>query len=380
MSLYQEDGVNIEAGDSFSGYAGKICRESFNNSPYVVVHDLSEGHFRGPRSYSFRDLPEGFTIDAAPDGIGTKVVLIDAAKSYQYAPQDVIAMNCGGITRFGGLPLVFINVLDVFSLDGHLGKTNEAFRQMIFGLGEIAKKQNLVLLRGETAELGKCVGSENVNAITKFNWAGTTIGAYHPDKVITGNDLKAGQVVVALREHGFRSNGISSVRKALQIHFGDNWFDNPNAESAILAAAKPSVLYDMFLSVMNGWYRKDGMRVIRMHCIFHLTGGSIKSKFAEDVLFPRGLSADLDDLWDPPEIMRLCAVWRGMTCEEIYSTWNGGQGVLVVVDSEQADMLIAFALEQQIEAKVCGRITQESSSPCVTVKSKFSGKSVTYTM
>ena len=383
-NAYAADGVNVQEGDSFSALAGRVCRDSYGNSRFVKVHDLSRGHFRGPRSFTFQNLPEGYTMDAAPDGIGTKVVIIDAASSQRHASRDLVAMTCGDITRFGGLPLVFVNVLDVKTL-GQSGPDapayqqmiNNRFRSLIEGLGEVCKEQNLVAFKGETAELGVCVGSEDRNAAMQFNWAGTAIGVYHPDKMITGETLAAGQYVVAFKEDGFRSNGISSVRKAFQKKFGVKWYRNPKAAKAILAAAKPSVLYDHFFAWLNGWFDPDFDPIIKAHLIVHVTGGAIRSKFAEDVLFPRGLSAHLDMLWEPPEIMRQCAEWRGMSDEECYETWNGGQGALVVVDSCDYETLEVLAKRHGLQAQLCGKIT-DGKNPQVTIRSQFSGRTIVF--
>jgi len=119
------------------------------------------------------------------------------------------------------------------------------------------------------------------------------------------------------------------------MKFGPNYYSKPEAQEALKKAAVHAVLYDRFLAAANGWFAKDFEPLIPMYLIVHLTGGAIKSKFAEDILFPRGLSAYLDNLWERREIMRQCAEWRGMSDEECYETWNGGQGALVVIDRRQ---------------------------------------------
>ncbi len=383
-TIYAADGVDVKEGDSFSAFAGRICSESYHNSPFVKVHDLSQRYFRGPRSFTFQNLPKGYTIDAAPDGIGTKVIIISAVMTHRKAARDLIAMTSGDISRFGGLPLVFINVLDVKTLgksglDATMSErmVNRAFRDMLEGLGEVCKEQKLVAFKGETAELGVCVGSENPDAMVQFNWAGIAIGVYHPGKMITGDSLMPGQQVVALKEEGFRSNGISSVRKAFQRKFGPHWYRNPEAAQAMMAAAKPSILYDRFLCDANGWFSSDFQPKFKIHLIVHITGGAICSKFAKDILFPRGLSAKLDGLWKPPVIMRQCAEWRGMGDVECYETWNGGQGVLVVVDQEECEGFITHAQSYGIPAKQCGEITREKT-PKVVVYSKFNGEKIVF--
>jgi hypothetical protein len=77
----------------------------------------------------------------------------------------------------------------------------------------------------------------------------------------------------------------------------------------------------------------------------------MKSKLAEDILFPRGLSAELDNLWDPADIMRKCAKWRGMIDEECYETWNG-ESILkrVGIVTESGEKV--FVASEYIEAKI----------------------------
>lgn len=374
---YKEDGVDVEEGDSFSAMAGEMCRRTFKNSPFVEVKDFSRGHFRGPRGFKLVNLPDGVYMDAAPDGIDTKVVVIDAAFAHRYACRDVIAMTSSDITRYGGLPLVFVNMLDVKSLGKAGSKTNDAFRSMIEGLGEVAKEQNLICFRGETAELGTCVGSENVSALATFNWGGFMLGIYHPNRMITGDSLELGQAVMALEEEGLRCNGYSLVRKALKMKFGDNWPNNLDASIHIKAAAKPAILYDHFLTDLNGWGNyKSGPR-ITIHSISHISGGGIVGKFAKDILFPRGLSAELGSLYDPPEIMKSVAEWRGMSERECYTTFNGGNGMLVVINQIDAEYFTEAAKDYGIRAKRCGEIVKRDE-PSILIHSRFGGEILRY--
>lgn len=370
VNKYTADGVNITEGDDFSSFAAKICATTHKNSPYVEIYDLSHGHFRGPRGFRIQNLPEDFFCTSAADGIGTKVGIIDAAISHETAALDLLAMTGGDIVRWGGLPVMFSSVLDAASIGKHGDETNNRFRKLIKGLVDAANDQEIVLYTGETAELGQYVGSDDPRAVTKFNWAGFATGIYDPTRIITGDSLAPGQRVIALREHVFRSNGISSVRKAFHIYYGAEWWNNPAAQEDIRLAAAPSTSYDRLLASANGWYSPGYEPKFKIHLIAHLTGGGIKSKFAEDILFPRGLSAKLLDLWDPPEIMKRCAEWRDIRAEECYTTWNGGQGALVVLDVNDVEPFIKHASDFGIEAKDCGEITKKAI-PSVLIVSKF---------
>lgn len=372
---YKASGVNLDAGANFSALAAQMRKSTFENCPYVKVHDVSKGDFRGREIFILKSEQYPFlrTCGLAPaaDGMGTKSILVDAAGMWRSAAFDVVAMCGGDITRDGGLPIVFSNVLDVSTLgDEHINpETVYAFGQTIQGLADAANQEGVVLLGGETAELGVCVGSENPHATTKFNWAGFMLGLFAPNKMILGNDLRPGQVVVALREQGFRSNGISLVRAAFRNMFGERWFDNPHCQGAIRNAAAPATLYDKFLATANGWL---GPTRIPVAFIAHITGGGIKEKFADKVL-GTGLSAYLNNLWTPPQVMRLCAQWLDLPDEECYHVWNGGQGALVVLERAEVPRFLEMAKSFDIKARVCGRITQTRSEnkPSVVIKSKF---------
>lgn len=380
-SKYAQDGVNISTGDAFSSFCGEICKSTYKNSRFVKVIDLSRGNFRGPRGFKLKGLPDEYLLTMVVDGVGTKVIPIVASGKLKTAASNVIAMTSMDITRYGGLPLVFMNIFDIRSLGEFDSETYQMCQDAMLGLQLLANENDYVLLGGETAELGVCVGSDNSNAKLAFNWGGTMLGVYHPDKMIYGDTLKPGQIIIALRDD-FRSNGISSVRKALKIRYGEDWFDNPEAMNDIIAASTPSTQYDRLLNYAHGWITDNDKvsinPLIPMHLIVHLSGGAFESKLGSDMLRPQNLSAELFDLFTPPEIMLKCAQWRGLSDEECYSIWNGGQGAIVVVDREDVQKFLNLAIKFNVEAKVAGRIVGKNDHD-VVIKSKFfSGKTIYY--
>lgn len=376
--LYAADGVDVAEEATFSSYAGSICRNSYTNSKFVTVHDLSHGHFRGPRPFTFKDVPEDYYIEGSADGLGTKGILIDAAKMHETAGYDLLAMTATDITRYGGLPLVLINILDLTSVGVEGDEVNNTYKKLLTGLGNAAKESNVVVLKGETAQMTVSIGSEIPTSPTRFNWGATITGVYHKDKMVTGDTLASGQKVIALKEQGFRCNGISSVRKALAMQYGPEWWSNKDAQEDIKAAAAPSLLYDVFVNTIHGWYAKDFVPEIKLHAIVHLSGGGIKEKFGADLLKPRGFNAVLYNLYDPASIMEKCAQWRGIGADEFYETWNAGQGMLLIVDSKDADLCVARAKDFGIDAQVCGEITKNDADPTLTITSKLFNTTVTY--
>ncbi len=373
-----QDGVNIDEEALFSSFAGSICKDSYNNSQFVDVKDLSKGNFRGPRPFLLKNLPEGYFIEATADGMGTKGILVDAAKNHRLAAYDIVAMTASDVTRYGGIPLIFLNILDTAGIGKEGDEISNTYKSMMLGLAEVAKANKLVLLKGETAQVNDALGSDITDSKTKFNWSGVMIGAYHPNKMVTGETLEAGQVIIALKEEGFRCNGGTSVRKAFLAKYGEGWWKIPKAQADLKEAAHPSVLYDMYVNTLHGWFDKNFKPEIPLHLIIHLSGGAFREKLAKDILFPKKLSAEINDLWEPPSIMKKCAEWRNIEDEEFYEVWNGGQGMLLIVDEKDADYALKRATDFGIQAKIAGRITKEEQ-PQVSIKSKLTeGKIIIY--
>jgi len=376
--IYAQDGVDVELGDLASKIAGEFCKSTYNNSPIAQVVDMTRGNFRGPRGIDLLDQfrQKGYLLACAPDGIGTKVVLHDCASSWQVAAFDLIAMTSFDLVRWGGVPVYFTSVLDVSSLgENQNDKTFKAVLALYEGSANAGKAVNMIIINGETAELSYTVSSDNLNATLKFNWGGSAQGLFHQDKMILGDSLEPGQAVMVLKENGFRSNGISSVRKAFANKFGDNWFSSETAQPFIKAAAEPSVLYDRFFCSINGWYGDSPY--IKVHSLIHLSGGSFESKFGKDILFPLGLSAKLNNLWQAPQIMEQCALWRKMDDRSIYETWNGGQGALAVIDEKDVQTFIEEAAKFGLLAKK-GGIINKTISPEVRITSAFSGEEIVF--
>jgi len=390
---YAQDGVNVSAGDKLSQYAGTIIRTTWNvpgvaqivvsqsrrslGGPPRIILDPSNGLFRA--SY----------LSLNSDGVGTKVGLHGAAGTYAYTPLDLTAMLADDTARYGGLPIALSSVLDVEST------RNPAIIERLFdALVDVARANNIMVINGELAELGSYVGGEKqtlwqhiLKSVApyfglktapepfRFLWSGTMLGAYHPDLMILGNSVAVGDVVVAFREHGYRSNGISLVRAALRKKFGRNWATLPEAQAIIKECCKPSISYANALAHINGWYTQ-GERIVRIKQLTHVTGGGIVGKFGA-FLKRAGLSAELDALWSPPQAMKTCCAWRGISDREVHKTLNCGQGMLAIVDPSDVNNLIGELHTDGIEAKAAGMITR-GDYPVLSLISGFTGNELVY--
>lgn len=378
-STYTKDGVNVAQGDALSAVAAAITSGTWGLSRFVHVKDRSEGHFRGARTVQFVRLEKaGPLMLVASDGIGTKTGIHVAAHTPQQAAHDMVAMITTDILRYGGMPCIMSNVLELRTT-GKPGSREEGFaKKLMEGLGVAARMADIAVVGGETAEVGRYIGWDDPESTIAFGWSGTAIGLVTEERIIDGSRLRPDQPVVALRELGFRSNGISSVRAAFEKKFGRHWWRATDAQEPLQQAARPSILYDRPMKEALGWERKTP---INISAIAHISGGGIRDKFGEDLLFRYGLSATLDNLFPPPPIMELCAQWRGIPDVERYGTWNGGQGMLVVLESREGlEQFLTLSEAHGIDAVPCGTIGEKSDDPKLVINSKYDdGGEVVYT-
>ncbi len=369
-------------GDSFSEFAGAVCVGSFGNNHHVEVVS-KDNYFRGDREFRFTNLPDRWAMDAASDGIGTKAILHSLNNSQDAAAVDLVAMCTMDMIRSGGFPLVLNNVLDVREL-GELASddpeevaVNVAHRKVLMELGETASREHLVLFKGETAELGVCVGSEIMNDRTAFNLSGTCIGVTHPDKKLSGK-LYPGQMIIALHDPGMGANGFTDLRTGLRGQFGKEWWLNHRAREFVKFAAQPCAMYNQLLLYANGWTTFGFEAPVKMDAIIHVTGGSLYGKLFKDHLQRvEGVGAVLDSLFDIPAEMRELAEILGWDDHTFYRKWHGGQRGLIILNRNDAAEFLGMADRYGVLAKVCGEIIA-SDTPKLEIHSRFTGKVFTY--
>lgn len=361
--FYSSSWVDIDSWDNFSSIAWKVCKSSYNNSPFVKIEDLSKWNFRWPRWFKYitTNLPDWFVNTLAPDGIGTKVVLHEALWDkwwLENAAFDLVAMTADDIARYGWVPTVFTSVLDVRAIK----EREDEYKQMMLRLWIIAKKQWFVILNWETAELWACVWTPNIIAKTAFNWSGMMSWIYHPDKMIYGDKVEVWDILVVLKQDWFRSNGLSAVRNAFSLEYGDDYY-NIAPRNELLQASAHSIPYARAIAEANWWFSPWFKAPVNISWIAHLSWWSFKWKLLEDMLWVKWLSAEFDNLFPIPDIVKKVAIWSQKSkkpmksIEELYSTWCGWQWMVVAVKSKRdARTLILILAEKWIYSQIAGKV------------------------
>jgi len=210
-------------------------------------------------------------------------------------------------------PIFLSNILDVNRIDSNI------INELMKGLYNVAKKNNIIISGGEIAELG-----ERVNGYGKsmnFNWAATAIG-FKLLKGYTEEKIKKGDYVYAFKSSGFRSNGFSLARKILKDTYGDNWHKIKYNEEITWGELMltPSKIY--FTEVLN--LIENGAAIKK---IAHITGGGFINNTKR--ILPENLNIKITNPIETPKYFKKLIEIGNISLHQAEITWNMGYGMIL---------------------------------------------------
>jgi phosphoribosylformylglycinamidine cyclo-ligase len=351
--------VNIELGDDVSRMLYEASKLTHENRPGL----LQEFHesFTGLRAIPLGRIAAGNEIEDLYinmdfDGIGTKVEVSERLRDHSTIAHDLFAMACDDAVVRGAESVALGSILDVRQLEDD-EETRKAVSELSRGYVEAARLAGVVVVNGEVAELGDRVGGHgNFN----YNWGATVLWVAHRERVLSGHQIQSGDAVIGLQEHGFRSNGITDVRKAMLEKYGPNWhneiIDELGDETLGKQVQRPSAIYSSFVTDLTGGYdlARDPKAVV--HGVAHITGGGQPSKLGR-MLEPSGLGIEIDTPLEAPRIMLEAQRIRGFDDVKAYGKWHMGPGMAIVTPNPEA--VLAEAHAHGIDAAKIGLISDE---------------------
>ncbi|MFH1503044.1 MAG: AIR synthase-related protein [Candidatus Diapherotrites archaeon] len=355
-STYADSGVNIDLGDDVSKILYNAAKRTWDNrkgklGEVIVPFD----DFTGVRAIDVSHLPTGTLMNIGFDGVGTKMELAERVKNHRTIAYDLFAMVTDDAVVRGAEPVLIGSILDVNSLGTSEKPFIEEIRQLAEGYIGAAKAANVAIVNGEVAELGNRVGGFGS---FNYNWGAAVVWFANRDRLFTGKEIKEGDYLVGLREEGFRSNGLSLVRKIMKNNHGDNWHQVPwkrgNTSLADLALT-PSKIYTAAVVDMFGGY--NGEPKTKVHGVAHITGGGVPGKLGR-ILKPSQLGAIIDAPFEPSEFMKYTQALGNVSDIEAYKTWNMGQGMVIITPDPEG--VIKIASEYGIKSKKIGYVTRDS--------------------
>jgi phosphoribosylformylglycinamidine cyclo-ligase len=185
-----------------------------------------------------------------------------------------------------------------------------------------------------------------------YNWGAGVVWFAKKERLFTGKEIETGDYLVGLQETGFRSNGLSLVRKILKENYGEEWHTKTyDGKSMGELALKPSKIYTRAVVEMFGGFQDEPKA--KIHGVAHITGGGIPGKLGR-ILKPSGYGATISSPFAPSDFMLHCQKLGKVPDDEAYKTWNMGQGMIIITPDPNKVMEISNSYN--IKSKVIGKI------------------------
>jgi phosphoribosylformylglycinamidine cyclo-ligase len=308
---YQDAGVDINAGNTAVEMMKRHVQSTYRTE---VLGDI--GGFGGLFALNTAACSEPVLVSGT-DGVGTKLRLAFMMDKHDTIGVDAVAMCVNDILVQGAEPLFFLDYLAV----GKLEPSQVA--QIVKGVAEGCRQAGCALIGGETAEMA------GFYPVGEYDIAGFAVGVVDKPKIISGQTIKPGDIVLGLPSSGLHSNGYSLVRKIC--------FDVQNFTPAQIIAGLEKSLGEELLTPTRIYVQalKPLLGKFTLKGLVHITGGG----FTENI--PRVLPENCDavitkGLWTIPAIFPLLQQWGNIAEQEMYRTFNMGIGMIVIVSAEDA--------------------------------------------
>ncbi len=331
---YKNSGVDIEAGYKSVELMKKHVQQTMRSE---VLTGL--GGFSGAFSMEkFKDM-EKPTLVSGTDGVGTKLKLAFLMDRHDTIGIDCVAMCVNDIACAGGEPLFFLDYIAC-------GKNfPEKIATIVSGVAEGCIQSNAALIGGETAEMPGFYPED------EYDLAGFAVGVVDEKDIITGKDVKAGDVLIGMASSGVHSNGFSLVRKIFKMD--RETLDTYHEElgktlgEALLA---PTKIYVKALRSV----KEAGVRI---KACSHITGGG----FYENVprMLPEGKYAVIEkNSYEVPAIFHMMAREGNVEEKIMYNTYNMGIGMVLAVDKADVEQTLKAIQAAGESAYVIGKVEE----------------------
>lgn len=329
---YKKAGVDIEAGyrsvELMKEHVKKTMRPE-------VLGGL--GGFSGAFSLAGIKEMEDPVLLSGTDGCGTKVKLAMILDKHDTIGIDAVAMCVNDIACAGGEPLFFLDYIAC-------GKNEpEKIAAIVSGVAEGCMQSGAALIGGETAEHPGMMDED------EYDVAGFAVGVCERKKMITGDNLKAGDVLIGMASSGVHSNGYSLVRKVFNMKREalDTYYESLGSTLGETLLVPTKIYVKALKSIKDAG--------VTVKACSHITGGG----FYENVprMLKDGLRAVIrKDSYPIPPIFNMLSVDGNIQEQMMYNTFNMGLGMVLAVDETDADAAVRAIREAGEAPYVVGRI------------------------
>ncbi len=319
----------------------RVLHSTYRFSRYGGVVQLPFGNV-----FPFRD---NCYLDLVIEGVGTKVLVAQLVDKYDTIGIDGVAMAVNDVIRSGARPLAIADNI-------HTQVSNPTLvREWMKGIAKGAAEAECVVSGGEIGDVAELI--RGLAEGKGFDMVFAAIGEVSKEKMITGRDLKPGDVIIGLRSSGLHSNGITLARKILFKEWGGKYepFDIPEPleRELVYEVLEPTRIYvKPFLKVAEE---------VRVKAAVHITGDAYL-KFNRLTLFSKGVGFEFNNFKPQPIFMLVQKTAEELGGEisddEMFKTFNMGWGFAIIVDKAEADKTLDVLERAKVHAERIGHVTK----------------------
>ncbi|MDI6600958.1 MAG: phosphoribosylformylglycinamidine cyclo-ligase [Thermoanaerobacteraceae bacterium] len=328
---YRESGVNIDEGNRLVDLIKPMAKETY--IPGVMA---GVGGFAGLFELSGMKEP---VLVSGTDGVGTKLKIAFMADKYDTIGVDLVAMCVNDVLCSGARPIFFLDYFATSTLNAD--KTAEVVK----GIADGCKAAGCALLGGETAELPGFYESG------EFDLAGFAVGVVEKDSIITGKEIKEGDIIIGLPSSGLHSNGFSLVRKVLfeKLNYRIDSYIGYLGKSLVEELLKPTKIYVKQVLEL--------IQHVDIKGIAHITGGGFYDNIPR--ILPQGLGVEIrKDSWPIHPIFHFVKEAGGVEEREMFRTFNMGIGLILITSPDDAEEFLSILGNIKEKAYIIGNIVK----------------------
>jgi phosphoribosylformylglycinamidine cyclo-ligase len=336
---YKDAGVDIDAGDALVERIKPLARKTMREGVLAGIGGFG-ALFEVPKRYREPVLVSG------TDGVGTKLKLAFEWNMHDTVGIDLVAMSVNDVLVQGAEPLFFLDYFACGKLDVDIAAA------VVGGIAQGCELAGCALIGGETAEM------PGMYPAGEYDLAGFAVGAVEKSRILAGQNVQAGDVVLGLASSGVHSNGFSLVRKCMERAGAQlpATLDGQPFRAAVMA---PTRIY--VKPVLAALAAHPGIKALA-----HITGGGLLENIPR--VLPEGLAAHLNQgSWPRTELFAWLQRTAAIDDHEMNRTFNNGIGMVVVVAPAEAAAVAKTLADAGESVHEIGRIAERGAGPAVTV-------------
>ena len=335
---YKDAGVDIVAGDALVERIKPLAKKTMREGVMAGIGGFG-ALFEVPKRYQEPVLVSG------TDGVGTKLKLAFEWNMHDTVGIDLVGMSVNDVLVQGAEPLFFLDYFACGKLDV------DTAAAVVGGIATGCELSGCALIGGETAEM------PGMYPAGEYDLAGFCVGVVEKSKILNGQGVKPGDVVLGLASHGVHSNGFSLVRKCI------------DRAEANLPATLDGMPFREAIMKPTRLYVKNVLATLAQHpvkALAHITGGGLLENIPR--VLPEGTAAHLTKgSWPQTELFAWLQATAGIDDTEMNRTFNNGIGMVVVIGAAEAAACAATLRELGETVFEIGSIAERGAGAAVTV-------------